>query len=172
MKPLLQIAVVGFTFLLVLPIARIQAEKKEMTVKIIDRQNNETRATYTIPGYSTSNSTANLNCYGTTTLNCSSTTTTTGMKVPARTSSFTVQGATFALQLPDGRVAVVNCESKFKERFAGRAGNRRSCRMPVTDVIQVEFSGDNAKLKWPISLDGKKIESETYKILGVLDNKQ
>jgi hypothetical protein len=33
----------------------------------------------------------------------------------------------------------------------------------------VEFSEDKAKLKWPVSIDGKKIESETYKILGILD---
>ena len=83
--------------------------------------------------------------------------------------SFKVQGATFTLELPDGRLAVVNCESKFAEHFAGRAGNRRSCRMPVVDSFQVEFKGDNAKLIWPVSLDGKKMQSETYKILGVLD---
>ena len=28
---------------------------------------------------------------------------------------------------------------------------------------------DNAKLIWPVSLDGKKMQSETYKILGILD---
>jgi len=27
----------------------------------------------------------------------------------------------------------------------------------------------NAKLIWPVSLDGKKMQSETYKILGILD---
>jgi len=41
--------------------------------------------------------------------------------------------------------------------------------MPIVDHIQVEFSGNRAKLKWPVSIDGKKIESETYKILGVID---
>jgi hypothetical protein len=29
-----------------------------------------------------------------------------------------------------------------------------------------------AKLKWPVSIDGKQIESETYKILGILDKSQ
>ena len=91
--------------------------------------------------------------------------------MPAHSGSFEVQGATFSLQLPDGRTAIVNCDSKFAEHFAGHAGNRRSCRTPLVDEIQVEFSGDKAKLKWPVSLDGKKIESETYKILGVLDKK-
>jgi hypothetical protein len=36
------------------------------------------------------------------------------------------------------------------------------------DNIQADFRGDNAKLIWPVSLDGKKMQSETYKILGVL----
>lgn len=83
--------------------------------------------------------------------------------------SFKVHGTTFTLQLPDGRLAVVNCESKFAEHMAGPAGNRRSCRMPIIDHIEAEFHGDNARLMWPVSLDGKKIQSETYKILGILD---
>jgi hypothetical protein len=83
--------------------------------------------------------------------------------------SFKVRGATFTLQLPDGRLAVVNCEGKFAEHFAGRVGNRRSCRMPIVDSIQADFHGDNAKLIWPVSLDGKTMQSETYKILGILD---
>jgi len=86
------------------------------------------------------------------------------MQVP-----FHVRGATFTLLLPDGRAAVVNCESKFKERMAGPRGNRRSCRMPLVDEIQAGFHGDNAKLEWVVSLDGKKTQSETYKILAILD---
>ena len=83
--------------------------------------------------------------------------------------SFTVRGATFTLQLSDGRLAIVNCGSKFAEHMAGPVGNRRSCRTPVVDSIQADFKGDNAKLIWPVSLDGKKMQSETYKILGILD---
>ena len=83
--------------------------------------------------------------------------------------SFKVHGATFTLQLPDGRLAIVNCESKFAEHMSGRVGNRRSCRSPLVDKIQADFHGDNAKLIWPVSLDGKKMQSETYKVLAVLD---
>ena len=115
------------------------SEEKDMTVKIIDRQYHDNRYTYILPGYS-----------------------------PAIAGTLLVQGATLSLLLLDGRVAVVNCESKFQERFAGPQGNRRSCRIPIVDEIQAEFSGDNAKLKWQVGLDGRKIESETYKILGVL----
>jgi hypothetical protein len=83
--------------------------------------------------------------------------------------SFKLHGATFTLQLPDGRLAIVNCDSKFAEHFAGRAGNHRSCRIPLVDEVQAEFHGDNAKLVWVVSLDGKKTQSETYKVLADLD---
>ena len=35
--------------------------------------------------------------------------------------TFQVHGATFTLSLPDGRLAIVNCESKFAEHMAGPA---------------------------------------------------
>jgi hypothetical protein len=41
--------------------------------------------------------------------------------------------------------------------------------MPMVDNIEAAFKGHNAKLIWPVSLDGKKMESETYKIFGILD---
>ena len=47
--------------------------------------------------------------------------------------------------------------------------SRRSCRIPFVDNMQADFIGDNAKLIWPVSLDGKKMQSETYKILAILD---
>jgi hypothetical protein len=61
----------------------------------------------------------------------------------------------------------VNCDSKYKTR--GDHVNRRSCRFPLINGIQAEFDHDKAKLIWPVSIDGKKLESETYKILAVLD---
>jgi len=42
----------------------------------------------------------------------------------------------------------------------------------LVDHFQVDFNKNNAKLIWPVSLDGKKMESETYKILAVLDKKE
>jgi len=150
--------------------AAVGGEKKELTAKIIDRQDHETHYTYFVPGYSTATANTNVNCFaGGTSINCSGTTHVTGTDVPAHGGSYDVRGATFSLLLPDGRVAVVNCDVKFAEHFAGRAGNHRNCRVPLINELQVEFSGDNAKLKWPVSIDGKKMQSETYKILGVLD---
>ena len=77
-----------------------------------------------------------------------------------------LSGATLTLQLPDGDSAVVNCTSKFQERFAG-PGNVRSCRVPLVDEFEADFHGDKARLFWPVSLDCKKTASETYKIIAV-----
>jgi hypothetical protein len=39
----------------------------------------------------------------------------------------------------------------------------------MVDNIEVDFRAENEKLIWPVSLDGKKMQSETYKILGILE---
>jgi hypothetical protein len=142
---------------------------QSFSVKVVKRQTGETRYTYQVTGHLTSTSTcygtafgnfANVNCNGSTPANT---------EIPApQVISFRLTGATFSLLLPDGQIAVVNCASKFAEHFAGRAGNRRSCRMPLVDDIQADFKGKNAKLSWPVSLDGKKKDSETYTTLVVL----
>ena len=41
--------------------------------------------------------------------------------------------------------------------------------MPLVENIEAEFHGDKAKLIWVLSLDGKKMQSETYKVLAILD---
>jgi hypothetical protein len=41
--------------------------------------------------------------------------------------------------------------------------------VPIVEDKEVEFNKDNAKLFWPVSIDGKKMESETYKIIGILN---
>jgi hypothetical protein len=144
------------------------ADKFEVRVTVIDRRDSAMSYTYRLPGYSNATTNANVNCIANpSNVNCAGSSRTTGSYVPPVTGSYTVQGATLALQLPDGRVAVVNCESKYKMR--GDGVNRRSCRIPPVDAMQVEFNGNKAKLKWPVSLDGKKLESETYKIVTVSD---
>ncbi len=152
----------------ILILATAPAFAQKLNVKIVARQDNETEYTYVVAGYSSSNSHTDVNCYGDTNVTCNGSTHTTGESTPAHQVSFKVRGATYSLLLPDGRVAVVNCESKFAEHMAGHAGNHRSCRMPLVDDIEVEFNGDKAKLRWNVSLDGKKTASETYKILAVL----
>ncbi len=156
--------------LLIILLCATSASAQKLAVKIIDRQDDETDYTYVVPAHWFSNSNTNVNCGGSdTNVNCNGSTNATGTITPAHQVSYHVRGATFTLRLPDGRGAVVNCESKFAEHFAGRAGNRRSCRMPLVENIQAEFHGDKAKLIWVVSLDGKKMQSETYKVLAILD---
>jgi hypothetical protein len=35
------------------------------------------------------------------------------------------------------------------------------------DSFDADFNGDKAKLMWPVSLDGRKTATETYKIIAV-----
>lgn len=157
-----------FGLLILFWVAPAHAQKLDVT--ILDRRDNETEYTYIVPSHFSSQANSNLNCSGSeTNVNCNGATTTSGYSTPAHQVSYHVRGATFSLQLPDGRLAVVNCESKFAEHMAGPAGNHRSCRTPLVDKIQAEFHGDKAKLIWVVSLDGKKKQSETYKVLAVLD---
>ena len=161
----MKLTIVGMILVCTLP-----ASAQKYSVKIVDRQEHDSSYTYFVPGYSSSNTNANANCNGdSSTVNCSGTSTTNTFSRPAQHGSFSVRGATFSLLLPDGRIAVVNCDIKFAEHFAGAAGNHRGCRQPIVDNIEADFHGGNAKLEWVVSLDGKKKESETYKILGILD---
>ena len=156
-----------FTLILVYAIP-VSAQK--YAVKIVDRQEHDNNYNYFVPGYSSSYTNANANCNGDgSTVNCNGTGTTNTISTPAQHGSFSVRGATFSLLLPDGRIAVVNCDIKFAEHFAGAAGNHRNCRQPLVDNIEADFHGDNAKLEWVVSLDGKKKQSETYKVLAILD---
>jgi hypothetical protein len=147
---------------------------QKFNVKIIDRQNSQSGYSYVVPGRSNTVSNTDVNCSAAnTTVNCSGTTTTTGVSIPPQRVAYEVTGATLALQLPDGRLAVVNCESKVNLTDFNRMNQaRRSCRVPLVNDIEAEFDGKSAKLRWPVSIDGKKVDSETYKILAVLDKQQ
>jgi hypothetical protein len=141
-------------------------EKLKAKVRIIERQGTQRSYTGVVPGQSTSVTNASANCVGYgNTANCAGSSTTNQVSTPARRVGYDVQGATFSVLLPDGRVAVVNCESKYAPK--GDFVNRRSCRIPMDDEVDAEFNGDKAKLSWSVSLDGKKKQSETYKILGI-----
>ena len=143
---------------------------QRLEVKVLDRQDNETDYSYVVPEHFSSYSNASASCFGSdSSVNCSASGTTNGISTPSHQVSYHVRGATFTLLLPDGRGVIVNCESKFAERMAGPAGNHRSCRIPLVEDIEAEFHKDKAKLEWVVSLDGKKKQSETYKILAILD---
>ncbi len=125
---------------LIILVCGTYASAQKLAVKIIDRQENDTDYTYVVPAHWFSNSNTNVNCNGSdANVNCNGSTNSAGTITPAHQVPYHVRGATFTLQLPDGRAAVVNCESKFKERMAGPAGNHRSCRMPLVENIEAEF---------------------------------
>lgn len=143
------------------------AERPKAKVKIIDRRNSETSYSYFVPEQASSNSNAEVSCYGSSgSVNCSGSERSSSTTVSAHSFGYAVQGATISLLLPDGRIAVVNCVSKYAPKFDYI--NQRSCRIPLVDDIEAEFHGDKAKLFWSVSLDGKKMESETYKVVAVV----
>jgi hypothetical protein len=159
-------AVLAGSAILTLGISIVAAQPVD--VKVLDRQDNATEYTYVVPGSTNLESNTNVNCNGdSTNVNCQGSTTTTGSQMPARVGSYHVRGATLSLQLPDGRIAIVNCESRYALHMD--AVNRRSCRVPLVNSLQAEFDGDKAKLTWSVSIDGTKMTTEKYRVLAVLD---
>jgi hypothetical protein len=143
---------------------------QKYNVKVIDRKDNETEYTYNVPGHFNSNTDSSANCNGTGNgTNCSGSSSTNATMTAAQQGTYKVRGATLSLQLPDGRVAVVNCESKFA-LITGHNGDRRNCREPLVNTLDAEFKGDKAKLEWAVSLDGKKKQSETYNVIAIIDD--
>lgn len=136
------------------------AKTIKRTVRVVGMQNHEAKYSYIVPGYSSSSGAVTQygkSLYGS--VHSS------GM--PAMSGAYSVRGATLSLLLPDSRIVVVNCDSKANWGWSG--GFHRSCRVPLANtMVHAEFHGNKAKLIWSVSLDGKKNESETYKILGIL----
>jgi hypothetical protein len=151
------------------PAWAVHADAAWMTVKVANRQTGRSEYSYVVPGHSLTSSSAGVNCFGTAnTANCQGTGTSQTISTPAQGGTYEVTGATLALRLPDGRLAVVNCGSKQNWGFGHQMHPYRDCRIPITESVEAKFNGSDAKLRWPVSIDGKKMESETYKILGVL----
>jgi hypothetical protein len=142
---------------------------EKLAVTIIGRQDSESSYSYVIPGRSTTTSQANADCSKVANqVNCSGAVTSTTLATPAVAGGFTATGATLSLLLPDGRIVVVNCSDKANHtEWTGRG--IRNCRVPTTDKIQAEFDGEKAKLIWPVGIDGKKTQSETYKIITIIE---
>ena len=134
---------------------------------IVDRRQSASNYSYVVPGRVSASASGSASCFGdSATVNCVGTSRGAATVTLPRPISYDVRGATYTLRLPDERLVIVNCESKYA--LKADYINRRSCRMPLVDNIEVEFDGDKAKLFWPVSVDGRKFQSETYTILGVL----
>jgi hypothetical protein len=142
---------------------RPAAFAQTLLVHIVQRQNTKTELTAVIPDRAgdtaDKSSTAEKKPAGS---DKSTATTDKG----TQTRSYTVTGATLTLRLPDRRLVRVACESKYALRFDYI--NRRSCRTPPADEVTAEFNGDEAKLLWSVSLDNRKMQSETYTILNIM----
>lgn len=85
------------------------------------------------------------------------------------TPSYLVAGTTLSLVLPDGRVALVNCQSHYS--YKGEYISRRNCGMPMVQQVEAVFNGRTAKLTWPSAQDGRKSESETYVVIAMLNKR-
>ena len=80
-------------------------------------------------------------------------------------------GAIVKLLLPDGRIVIAKCVPQLKKGMHLVANAYRDCRIPeVNSITDAEFNRNNVKLTvQELSIDGSgKIQTETYKIIGVL----
>lgn len=162
------------------------SEPLKVEVKVVGKQESAEGYSYVVPGYTYSAYQSNpawtgkgLTGYGTQTNGAA-------MSVPAQQHTYTVRGAMLSLQIPDGRIAVVNCAGKTNWGFHNPGQMKRSCRIPTDDVtvLKAEFgptailSGTEVRLSWKweekqlVSLNEAKMvthkESETYKLIDVL----
>lgn len=86
---------------------------KRIKVTILEQRDTESQYSGVIPGHTNATSNTNVNCSDLgSNVNCNGTTRTTATTTPARRVSYGVSGSTPSLQLPDGRITVVNCDSK------------------------------------------------------------
>jgi hypothetical protein len=167
------------------------------SVTVVARQTSETGYSFVVPGYISTRSSTYANCSGTSsgsldattygqTMNgtyngsingtyngssytsCSGTGNSTTTVAPAREVSYAVSGATLSLRLLDGRLAVVNCNSKMNWTEWGGMP-RRSCRVPTINQFAAEFKGENVKLLWRVGIHGETEKSETYRLVEILE---
>ncbi|MGA9585193.1 MAG: hypothetical protein WBQ95_07685 [Terracidiphilus sp.] len=143
----------------------VPAQKLEATV--LYRQDSDVNYFAVIPGYTATQPESSPNCaLDPDPAECSPTTRTNQLLSSQGEVTYNVVGTTISLMLPDGRIALLNCVSKYS--IKGNYVNRRTCEMPLTEHVQAELNGKTAKLKWSVGTDGKTL-SETYKIVAYLD---
>lgn len=158
--------VVAALAVVVMATAVCPAFAQKLDATVLYRQNSDTDYNALIPGYSgTTDCAANP-----TDQECSPATRTAPLSSAANDVTYNVVGTTLSLLLPDGRVAVLNCVNKFSSNTSHI--HSRTCGMPMVEHVQAQFNGASAKLEWPIAPGGKKLESETYKVVAVLNKKE
>jgi hypothetical protein len=138
---------------------------QKLDVSVLYRQDSDVAYHAVVPGYSGPNADTTGAC----TLDPDPANCPDESQSQANGVNYTVIGTTLSLLLPDGRVAVVNCVNRHSAK--GTYINRRSCGMPMVEHVEAEFIGESAKLKWAVGTDGKRTESETYKVVAMLDKR-
>lgn len=139
------------------------ASAQKVDASVLYRQNSDNRYIAIIPGYTGPESDITGACLlDPDPANCPQT----DANGAGGTPTYMVVGTTLSLLLPDGRVAVVNCQNRYSAK--GDSVNRRNCGMPMVPHVEADFNGQIAKLTWPAGADGKKTESETYKVVAML----
>ena len=158
---------VGFGMALVYLASSVSAAyAQKLDVSVLYRQDSDVNYFAVIPGYTSAATEGSPDCsLDSMSADCAGTARA-GSSIAPGDVAYNVVGTTLSLLLPDGRVALVNCVNKYSPK--GNYINRRSCGMPMVEHVQAAFSGKSAKLKWPVGADGK-IESETYKVVALLD---
>ncbi|HEY2466622.1 MAG TPA: hypothetical protein VGI45_02120 [Terracidiphilus sp.] len=142
------------------------ASAQKIDVSVLYRQDSDSRYVAIIPGYTGPEADITGACMlDPDPANCPRVDSTMTNGSP----NYMLVGTTLSLLLPDGRIALVNCQNRFSSK--GNYINRRSCGMPMVQRVQAEFIGQNAKLEWPVGSDGRKTESETYKVVALLEKR-
>jgi hypothetical protein len=143
----------------------LEAQKLDATV--LYRQSNDSGYSALIPGYSAPGTpdcaadVANAECFRPTHI----------YEAGPGAVSYNVVGTTLSLLLPDGKIAVLNCINKSKYSSRGAYIVLRNCGMPMVEHVEAQLKGDTAKLEWPVTPDSKKTESESYRVVALLDKR-
>jgi hypothetical protein len=142
------------------------ASAQKVEASVLYRQDSDNRYIAVVPGYSGPDADITGACMlDPDPANCPPVNATSENGSP----NYLLVGTTLSLLLPDGRVALVNCQNRYSSK--GNSINRRSCGMPMVPRVEAEITGPIAKLTWAIGTDGKKTESETYKVVAMLDKR-
>jgi hypothetical protein len=135
---------------------------QKLDVSVLYRQDSDVMYHAVVPGYSGPNADVTGAC----TLDPDPANCPDPSQATNREPLYALVGTTLSLGLPDGRIAVVNCVSRHSA--SGNYINRHSCGVPLTEHAEADFNGKSAKLSWTSGADGKKTDSEIYRIVVML----
>lgn len=138
---------------------------EKLNVKVIDHHVGEPGHTDFVPGSTSGKTNTSGDCGAyVSSASCSSSASGDSLYAPVHEIQGSLTDIIMTLLLPDGRKVIVGCEDHLRG-FA--KGNRHNCNNPMGDDLVANFSGNKAKLTWPVGFDGK-MESETFIILQTL----